>query len=210
MESIIRRIKQDVQSGNYAPGQRLIEADLQRATGASRGPIREAMRRLAAEGLVEIQHQKGARVRRLTRREIENLYDVREILEGYAASCAAAKSDDPTFRAGLTKLERQFKKDFDGSPRTYMDYNERFHAFIVGQSGNVDLVRLISELHVPIFMLRLYHIIDHSFIRRAHAEHSEITRHLLLGDAPRAGRSMRKHIRSTKATVLDRSHLPLD
>jgi DNA-binding GntR family transcriptional regulator len=205
VESIIRRVKKDVQNGNYAPGQRLIEADLRHVTGASRGPIREAMRRLAAEGLVDIQHQKGARVRRLARREIENLYDVREILEGFAASRAAARSDNPAFRAGITKLEERFKKEFDGSPQTYMDYNGAFHAFIVQHSENADLVRLVSELHVPIFMLRLYHIIDRAFIRRAHDEHVEIVKHLLRGDGARAERAMRKHIRSTKATVLDRT-----
>jgi DNA-binding GntR family transcriptional regulator len=205
VESIIRRVKTDVQNGNYAPGQRLIEADLQDVTGASRGPIREAMKRLAAEGLIEIQHRKGARVRRLTHREIENLYDVREILEGFAASRAAARSDNPTFRAGITKLEERFKKKFDGSPQAYMDYNGAFHAFIVQHSENGDLIRLVSELHVPIFMLRLYHIIDRAFIKRAHDEHDEIIKHLLEGDAVRAERAMRKHIRSTKATVLDRT-----
>jgi hypothetical protein len=71
-----------------------------------------------------------------------------------------------------------------------------------------DLVRLISELHVPIFMLRLYHVIDLSFIKRAHAEHSEIAEYLLRADGRRAERAMRKHIRSTKATVLDRTALP--
>jgi DNA-binding GntR family transcriptional regulator len=205
VESIIRRIKTDVQNGNYAPGQRLIEADLQRDTGASRGPIREAMRRLAAEGLLEIQHLKGARVRRLTRREIENLYDVREVLEGLAASRAAARSDNPAFHAGIAKLEERFKKNFDGSPQVYMEYNEAFHGLVVQHSGNEDLVRLVSELHVPIFMLRLYRIIDRAFIKRAHDEHVEIIKHLLQGDAARAEKAMRKHIRSTKATVLDKT-----
>lgn len=205
VESIIRRVKTDVQNGNYAPGQRLIEADLQHATGASRGPIREAMRRLAAEGLIEIQHRKGARVRRLTHRQIENLYDVREVLEGFATRCAAVRADSPAFRSGIAKLEERFKKKFDGSPQAYMDYNAAFHAFIVQHSGNADLVRVVSELHVPIFMLRLYRIIDRDFIARAHDEHAEIVRFLFQGDADRAERSMRKHIRSTKATVLSRT-----
>jgi DNA-binding GntR family transcriptional regulator len=208
VESVIRQIRQGVQSGNYAPGQRLIEADLQRSIGASRGPIREAMRRLAAEGLLEIEHQKGARVRQLTRVEIENLYDVREVLEGYAASRAAANSGDPVFRKVITELEARFTKDFDGSPKSYMDYNRRFHAAIVGHSSNADLVRLVSELHVPIFMLRLYHIIDLPFIKRAHHEHGEIAGHVLRGDSRRAEQAMRDHIRSTKATVLDRTALP--
>src|SRR5262245_60220482 len=120
VETIIRHIKLNIRNGGYAAGQRLIEADVQRLTGASRGPVREAMRRLGAEGLVEIHHQKGARVRRLTRTEVENLYDVRAVIEGLAAQRAATHYKDPQFRNGLRALEKSFAKDFDGSPQSYM------------------------------------------------------------------------------------------
>jgi len=207
VETIIRHIKLNIRNGGYAPGQRLIEADVQRLTGASRGPVREAMRRLGAEGLLEIHHQKGARVRRLTRSEVENLYDVREVIEGLAAHRAATHAKDPSFRNGLTALEKSFAKDFDGSPRSYMAYNERFHEFIVRRSGNAQLERLVAELQVPVFMLRLYSIIDHGVIEQAHAEHVEIVRYLLRGDGERAERAMRKHIRSTKLRVLRKAAL---
>ncbi len=207
VETIIGRIKLNIRNGGYAPGQRLIEADVQRMTGASRGPVREAMRRLGAEGLLEIHHQKGARVRRLTRAEVEHLYDVREVIEGLAAQRAAEHCKDPQFRKELAALEKGFVEDYDGSPQSYMTYNERFHAFIVGRSGNPHLERLVAELQVPVFVLRLYFTIDRTSVEEAHAEHAEITRYLLRGDGKAAERAMRKHIRCTKQRVLGRATL---
>jgi DNA-binding GntR family transcriptional regulator len=103
--------------------------------------------------MVEIEHRQGARVRRLTRREIENLYDVREILEGYAASRAATNSDDAAFRKGITQLKERFKKEFDGSPQSYMDYNRKFsfvHCKAQWKCGSdsTDLRTPCSDFHV--------------------------------------------------------------
>jgi len=207
VEKIIRRIKLNILNGGYAAGQRLIEADVQRMTGASRGPVREAMKRLAAEGLLEIFHQKGARVRHLTREEIENLYDVRELMEGLAARKAAAYARDPQFRKQLSEVERSFSENYDGSPTSYMKYNERFHHLIVGRSGNSQLVMLVGSLQIPVVMLRLYTIIDRKFVEAAHHQHLDIVKALLSGDGGKAERAMRRHIRSSKASVLERAKL---
>ncbi|MDF2117033.1 GntR family transcriptional regulator [Roseiarcaceae bacterium H3SJ34-1] len=207
VEVIIRRIKHDIRHGGFAPGQRLIEAEVQQITGASRGPVREAMRRLSAEGLLEILHQKGARVRSLTRDEVEHLYDVREVLEGFAAERAALQFEDAKFRKGLVDIEKSFDKEFDGSAQTYMEYNERLHGFIVEQSRNAYLERVVRDLQIPLVMLRLYPIIDRTFIARARREHAIVIEHLLSGDGMRAGKAMRQHIRSTKETVLAKATL---
>jgi DNA-binding GntR family transcriptional regulator len=68
-----------------APGQRLIENDIQRRYGVSRPTIREAVRRLAAEGLVELKHNSAATVRSLSRADVSSLFRIREVLEGLAA-----------------------------------------------------------------------------------------------------------------------------
>ena len=210
VEVIIRRIKHDIRVGGFAPGQRLIEADVQQMTGASRGPVREAMRRLSAEGLLEMQHQKGARVRSLTREEVEHLYDVREVIEGFAAERAALQFEKASFRKTLADIEKSFDRDYDGSAQTYMDYNEHLHRFIVEQSRNAYVERVVRDLQIPLVMLRLYPIIDRTFVMRARREHAIIIEHLLDGDGPRAGKAMRQHIRSTKRTVLAKATLLTD
>ena len=207
VEKIIARIKLNIRNGGYAPGQRLIEADVQQMTGASRGPVREAMRRLAADGILEILHQKGARIRKLTHTEIEQLYDVREVVEGLAARQAAAQFNNPAFRKGLADLEKHFVRQYDGSPQTYMDYNERFHQFVVANSNNAHLKRLIDGLQISVAMLRLFSVIDRDFVARAHRGHLEVAKYLLRGDAAKAEQAMRKHVRATKATVLAKAQL---
>lgn len=199
---IIRHIKNGVRSGKYVPGQRLIEGDIQDATGASRGPVREAMRRLAAEGLLEIPHQKGARVRRLSRTEIETLYDVREAIEGLAARHAAANIGMETYRARLKAALSSFESVYDGSPQSYMDYNERFHGLIIEISRNEFLAKLLVQLQLPLFMMRLHAAINFVGAEKAHEQHLVIGKAILDGESRRAELEMRKHIRSTKRGVL--------
>lgn len=210
VENIIRRIQLNIQNAAYAPGQRLIEADIQSMMGASRGPVREAIKRLSAEGLLEVTHQKGARVKQLTREEVEGLYDVREVIEGLAARRAAKNYKNPSFRKQLKALDREFDEQYDGSPQTYMQYNERFHAFIVSQSNNTYVTRLVHNMRIPIVMLRLVSLIDRTFVERAHADHLEITKQLLSGDEDKAEKAMRKHIRATKQTVLAKATFILE
>src|SRR5262245_45965230 len=81
VERVIAHVRSGIRDGRFAPGQRLIENDLQASLGVSRGPIREAVRRLAAENLIDVELHKGARVRRLTPDEIKAIYEVREVLE---------------------------------------------------------------------------------------------------------------------------------
>src|ERR1700756_4363238 len=73
VETVVDILRNEIRSRNLAPGQRLIEKEISDSVGASRASVREAMGRLEAEGLVEIEHQKGARVRRLSGQEAENI-----------------------------------------------------------------------------------------------------------------------------------------
>jgi DNA-binding GntR family transcriptional regulator len=199
---IIEYIEDGVRTGRFAPGQRLIEAEVQLAVGSSRGPVREAMRRLAAEGLIEIPHYKGARVRRLSKEEVEDLYRVREVVEGLAARLAAKNMDEPGSRKALIRLESDFKTSFDGTPHAYMKYNQDFHHLIVAMSESEQLRRLVAQLQIPVIMVRLHTIIDRELIRRSLQQHQKIVKALLGGDPRRAERAMREHVRLTGTHVL--------
>jgi DNA-binding GntR family transcriptional regulator len=202
VDSIIEHVKDGIRQGRYAPGQRLIEGDLQEVVGTSRGPIREAMRRLAAESLVELEHHKGARVRRLSAQEIVAVYQVREALEGYACRLAASHIDEADHRARLQAIEAEFDRSFNGSPNSYLRYNERFHRLIVGMSGNAHLIRLVEQLQLRAFILLVHVIVDTVSAKRARAEHRPIVKALMAKDADKAERAMRAHVRNTCRFVL--------
>src|SRR5258708_30459789 len=91
IDTIIVSIKKNIREGIYAPGQRLIEPDLIRSLKVSRGSIREALRRLESEGVIEHKPFTGATVRKMSRSEVAEFSEIRELLEGLASRLAAEK-----------------------------------------------------------------------------------------------------------------------
>jgi DNA-binding GntR family transcriptional regulator len=200
VERVIAYIRSGIRDGRLALGQRLIESELQAALHVSRGPIREAVRRLAAENVLRIELHKGARVRRLTAAEIKSIYEVREVLEGLACRLAAKNRNPSDTR--LTTLERTFDQAFDGTANSYLHYNEQFHRLIVQMAGNPELARLVENLQIPSFILLVHVLVEAPSIKRARAEHRLIVDAILKKDGAKAERAMRAHIRSTGRFVL--------
>ncbi|MGH7805027.1 MAG: GntR family transcriptional regulator, partial [Candidatus Binatia bacterium] len=137
VDQISETIKEGVRLGNYVPGQRLIENDFVSELGFSRGPLREALRRLEAEGVVLLEKNRGAVVRRWSREDIEHLYDVRELLEPQAARLAAELvASDPERQRRLESSLRRMRKTAEDAVSDYVRENVRFHVLIAELSGN--------------------------------------------------------------------------
>src|SRR5262245_51254990 len=90
----IDALRKGILSGEYAPGERLGEVDLATKLGLSRAPVREALRRLSAEGLVDITTNKGARVVEYPRQDLDHIFQIRAHVEGLAARAAARSASD--------------------------------------------------------------------------------------------------------------------
>lgn len=195
VEGIIETIKEGIRVRRFAPGQRLIEVDIRRSVGASRGPVREAMRRLAAEGLVDLKHQKGARVREFSPTEVIDLYRVREVLEGLLVRLVAENIGRKEYRAELLALEEEFA-DLDKSPNSYRLYNERFHDLVVKMCESEFLVRLVQQLHAAAYVTQQYTHVDQESVEPARRHHKDIAGAILNGNGAKAERLMRQHVRS--------------
>ena len=89
VEHVIRSIREAIQTGRLAQGERLVVADVARMFGVSVGPVREAIRRLTGDGLVVFTPHRGASVRAYTERDVRDVFQLREAIEGYAAKLAA-------------------------------------------------------------------------------------------------------------------------
>ena len=197
VDSVIEAITEGVKEGRYAPGQRLVEADLTAELGISRGPLREALGRLAAEGMLELEPYRGAVVRRLSRDDVQDLFNIRRVLEGEAARLAALRIDEGTNRARLEQ-EMAVVDGFRGRTDTmaYMDANERFHELVVELSGSKLLARLIPQLQVHAFRLLFRRmIVEDSAMPNSIEEHTVVAAAILAGDAKAAERAMRVHVR---------------
>ncbi|HEX3265298.1 MAG TPA: GntR family transcriptional regulator [Candidatus Limnocylindrales bacterium] len=133
-------------SGRLAPDSRIVETQVARELGTSQAPVREALRALQAIGIVELSPFRGARVRRPTRREILEAYDVRSALEVLAARLAVGRLSDAevTELVGLGEAMDRAARESDGHAVAAAD--AMFHARIVGAAGNRTLERTWRSL----------------------------------------------------------------
>jgi DNA-binding GntR family transcriptional regulator len=191
----VERVRDALLSGRLALGQRLIEADMTQEFGISRGPWREAMRRLAAEGVVELVPNRGALVRRLSRQDIIDRFRIRQSLEGLAASLTASRMTElgqrERFRRALQLPEGRAPET--EAPRVT---NFRLHRAIAEGAGNPQLLELITQL----WGAELRGPEHAAYWRDSAAEHIRVIDAVLAGDAVAAEQAMRQHLEA----VLDR------
>jgi DNA-binding GntR family transcriptional regulator len=190
--AVARETREAILSGRLAMGQRLIEADLTREFGVGRSSVREAIRHLSSEGLVEIVPHRGAVVRRLTRAEVVDRYEIREVLEGLAARLVAARIGDPAIRQGLLDASGA---EHGASIADYRMRNYRLHGAIGDLSGNAQLAAMIRQLWLPAVMSELRDELGWTHWRQSEAEHQAIIDAILAGDGEAAEARMRAHLR---------------
>jgi DNA-binding GntR family transcriptional regulator len=172
-----------------------VEADLTAEYGVSRGSLREALRLLSAEGLVEIVPHRGALVRRLTRVEALELFEIRAELEAMACRRAAAAiaAEEPRRRFAAAVAEV-----FDDQPRhstaEYVAENGRFHAAIIAEAGNAQLVRLNDNLQLGLIMAQIGTLLPTKVIATSLVEHRRIAEALMTGDGRAAEAALRAHL----------------
>jgi DNA-binding GntR family transcriptional regulator len=188
-----------ISQGQLLPGQRLVEADLQEEYGVSRSSVREALQMLQASGLVVIAPNKGAAVRSLNANEINELFAVREQLEGLAARLAAVALQKPSRaqRKALQQLmQRMERQSRQSDAQAYNLLNREFHQMLLALSGNTQLQRIVAQLNMPILVhqFRGFMLPDNQLA--SHTDHVQIAQALLAGEAAQAQRLMQKHVRS--------------
>lgn len=199
VDFIADSILKGIHEGQYAPGQRLVESDITQELGVSRGPLREAFRRLAADGILDIQAHRGAAVRRHSRAELSELFRVREVLEGLAARTAAERIDGPGIKQTVLAALRHLHQAgplFD--VLDHIEDNESFHRTIFELSGNRFLQRVMTPLQMPTYRAAFFRLFRSANRQRSLAQHIAILEAILAGNPDRAEKEMRKHVRDTE------------
>lgn len=200
-----RFLFQAISQGRFATGQRIVAETIAAELSMSRMPVREALRRLHAEGLVILRPNRGAIVRGLSIEEVQDIFDMRVALEGLAIRVAASRCTDDH----LVTLERLLD-DMDasvGDIELWVQRHCAFHEFLCSISGRTRLYEQICSLYALIEgPMRLW-IEQATFKRkRARDAHQELIDALRTRDPEIAERAMREHIESTVprlVTILD-------
>ena len=195
VDRLVAHMREGILFGRYAAGQRLIEVELTRAFGVSRGSLREAFRRLSSEGLIESIPNRGAVVRRLTRKETAELFEIRTALEMLAAQLAARNISSAAVRK---KFEKTIVPIWNDSPRNvplaYLDENKLFHQAVVDASGNDQLAAVGRQLQLPLIMFQLSGALTPDILAKSNAEHRAVAKAILAGNGTLAAKIMRKHL----------------
>jgi len=196
-------VRERIRLGRLVPGQRLIEADIVAATGASRGKVREALRRLEAEGLVTIEEFRGASVKKLGPDEVRQIYEARMALEGLAAGECARRAGS-ALRARLRGIQRELNDgEHAGDHDRFAKLNEAWHGSIIAGSGNEYIAQFLTRLTVPIYRLVFSTFYAAERIAAANADHRIITAAIVEGRSEDAERAMRAHIQHGLDALLE-------
>lgn len=203
-DSTVDAVRALILDGIYRPGARLGEVELAAAVGVSRTPIREALRQLAAEGLVEIRPNKGARVVSWTNAELDDVFDLRAQVEGLGARLAAQRASDE-WAAKLQAIAVRHLEATTAEPRdleVVYAINSEFHNGLVAAVGGSSFPSVLGSLvHTPILFRTLHMFDDAAMLRSAH-HHLEIVAAIRARDPDWAESVMRSHLLSARASLL--------
>ncbi|MGH6799627.1 MAG: GntR family transcriptional regulator [Roseiarcus sp.] len=198
---IVERLREDILAGRLEPGSRLIEGDLTARFAVSRGPVREGLRRLSADGLIEHRPHRGAVVRRLTEREIRELFSIRIEMEALAARLAAA-ADVPDRRARFAASIEPIHSDAPRNPCDYLKENAAFHDAVMALADNLELRDLAARLQLPLIMAQVGETLTPPVLEASVREHRLIAKAIVERDPGAASARMREHLERAAALAL--------
>lgn len=190
-DRVYEALKSAIVNGDLPPETRLVETDIATQMEVSPTPVREAFKKLSAEGFVTIIPWQGVRVRLIDDQDILETYQCREFLEALAVRLAADKVDEPTLR----QLERILRESAaSSSPTEVAKLNSDFHNVIIAIAGNQRLKVLLATIHEII--LRDRHVTAYLSSRRKQieGEHQDILKALRDRDKDAAEQAMRRHV----------------
>ena len=198
-------IREGIIRGQFLPGSHLTAEDLAKNSGLSRTPVREAMRRLHAEGLIEFIPHRGAFVTRVDDSEIRNIYELRVVLESYAAEAAALRRTQEQLdrlKELADRMHTLVAYDASMHLEEIADVNNAFHKLIVSASHNARLASALSSVMEMPLVLRTFRRYSNDELQRSSHQHLEIVAALDAGDSAWARSVMTSHILSASHTLL--------
>ena len=195
-------LQQALRVGRYKPGDRLISEEIAAEIGMSRMPVREAFRRLAADGLVTLRPNRGCVVAGLTLDELNETFEIRSVLEGLAVRIVVPRLTQENFEE-LDRLLLRMERAGESGSGDWVLRHQEFHAFIYGMSERPKLIRQIAALHVAIepYMRIWFDYVDKPLSARE--EHQNLLDVLKSGDGAEAERVMQEHVLCTAPLLAD-------
>ncbi len=203
-DQIFEQLERDILSGRYARGELLSEMGLAKELGVSRTPVREAIRRLEQENILE-ETGRGLQVIGISREDMLDMYDIRLQIEGRAARLAAARIGDRDLRAMREVLDLQryyVEKDGEQNSDQIKNLDSQFHALLYRACGSRPYCDTLLSLHKKITKFRRASVSKYSRAVQSLAEHEAIFAALAARDADAAERTVIEHAAHARDRII--------
>ena len=189
-----KRIREMIRKGALKKGDRILEAPMCQTMGVSRTPLREALRILSSEGLIELIPNRGAYVAQPSIKDIGEMFYVMSILEGTCARVCVEKMDDEGLRR-LDDLYRKLEQHCQAEDREkYMAVNHSFHSLVQELAGNSVLSEVIDALRQKILLYRYRQIYQPNRLKESMQEHRDLQQAFRERNPEAAERFMQEHL----------------
>ena len=193
-EELRVQLADEIVRGVLPPGAGLDETDLARRFGVSRTPVREAIRQLAASGLVEARAHRGAVVARPTEDRVVGMFEAMAELEALCAGLAAERMIGAERRGLEASHDALRLLVHSGDPQRYHELNEAFHGVIYAGAHNAYLAEMTLTTRARVQPFRRAQFRNLGRLAKSYAEHDSVVSAILRGDRDTASSAMRRHI----------------
>jgi DNA-binding GntR family transcriptional regulator len=201
-EKTVRAIEKAILDGSIKPGERIVETRMAKLLCVSKSPVREALKKLEGDGIVQSISRKGYIVKTITAKSIIELFDILTIIEPMAAKLALKKKGD----AICTEIDRilaEMKKALSNKNYdSYLLLNEQFHGLFYDTVENEWITRISQMLRKQAGILRKLSLLSRDRLSESIKEHSSIAAAYQKGDAPLLAKAFRFHLQMFKKNIL--------
>lgn len=200
-QEVAERLRQRIFAHELTPGTWIDEQKLAEQYGISRTPLREALKVLASEGLVDLRPRRGCYVTEISRQDLDDIFPLIAMLEGRCAAEAVKRAkpgDIATLKAIHEQLEAAAR---DGRIDAFFDSNQQFHKKIQELSGNRWLLSVIQDLRKVLKLSRMHSLSLEGRLQQSLDEHRLILAALVAGDAVKAEKLMHDHLLSGREAL---------
>jgi DNA-binding GntR family transcriptional regulator len=200
-QEVAERLRSRIFAHDLAPGAWIDEQALAESFGISRTPMREALKVLAAEGLVTLKPRRGCYVTEVTERDLDEIFPVLALLEGRCAHEAAQKARGADLKRLESLHEKLERAGAAGDVEAYFQANQDFHLALQELAGNRWLMQAIEDMRKVLKLIRRHSLLREGRIEESLAEHRAIMAGIRAGDPEAAEQAMRRHLMSGRAAL---------
>lgn len=200
-QEVAERLRSRIFAHELAPGAWIDEQALAESFGISRTPMREALKVLAAEGLVTLRPRRGCYVTEVTERDLDEIFPVLALLEGRCAYEAARKARGPELKRLEALHDRLERAGAAGEADAYFQANQDFHLALQELAGNRWLMQAIEDMRKVLKLIRRHSLQREGRIAESLEEHRAIMAGIRAGDPEAAEQAMRRHLTQGRAAL---------